>query len=767
MAMKVPGSEKFANEPKPIRDILETLPDDLRLHYVTDEEIESVDPLTYEVIRHRICAITNSMGDTLKRMSGSIIVSEVNDCNVSIMDAGGDVVQVGLWNMLQAGAIDMAVKWILEHRSHNPGIAEGDMYIMTDPWVGGGLHQNDAVLVAPLFHEGILFAWVGAIAHQVDLGGVAPGSWTTKAMDVFWESLPMPPMRIVEGGRVREDIEDAYIRRSRIPSLIALDFRAKIGANNVGIEGLQALIRKYGATTVKAVMMRMLNDSEQRLSNKLSALPDGVWKAATYQDSARETDRGIYKIALTMTKTGDRLTFDFRGTDPQVDGLINCTYGGMRAGVVGAILPLLCGDIPWAPGGLLRLVTIISDKGTINNCDFPHAVGKGSVASSWSTQNVAIECLSGLLDTNIDPVNRETVMGVSCGTWDCAVLSGLDQYEHPFVYMVGDSMAGGMGARGNMDGVDTAGIIGCPMGSMPDVEMVEFLIPVLYLWRREVADSGGPGKNRGGVSGCSCFIAHDTPLDSIHLVVSHNGRAIPQAVGISGGYPANSAYDILISGSNATDMLAKGHIPDSLEEITGEPIEQPPHNETELYKQDVYYMEFQSGGGYGDPLLRAPALVEQDVLNGRVTAETARTIYGVVMEEEALDRDKTEQQREQLRRERAGGSTPTRRVTDTVLEPGDRRLNENLVIRLDNMIRCAHCEVVLGDTNQPLKNAILREGAPSLAGSHIKSHYQLHVDRPVIFRQLLCPACFTSLSAEISPSDEPSPRDKFVTLLQT
>ena len=138
----------------------------------------------------------------------------------------------------------MAVKWTLENRAGNPGIGPGDMFFCNDPWVGGGLHQNDASIFAPLFYDGELFAWTGAVCHQVDLGGVSPGSWSVEGRDVFWESTPVPPVKMVEAGTLRADIEDVYLRRSRVPKLIALDLRAKIGANNVAQDRLRQAYRQ-------------------------------------------------------------------------------------------------------------------------------------------------------------------------------------------------------------------------------------------------------------------------------------------------------------------------------------------------------------------------------------------------------------------------------------------------------------------------------------------------------------------------------------------
>ncbi|WP_067461684.1 hydantoinase B/oxoprolinase family protein [Actinomadura macra] len=755
MAMRIPGSERFAYRPRPRAEILDLLGGDVRLHTGT---AETVDALTYEVVRHRIWAITNAMCEGLKRMSGSIIVSEVNDCGVAIMDEIGDVVQIGLFNMSQAGAIDMAVKWILENRSDNPGIAPGDMFILTDPWVGGSLHQNDVCLVAPIFHDGEIFAWAGTIAHEIDLGGVAPGSWSTKGMDVFWESLPMPPIKIVEGGRIRADVEDAYIRRSRLPALVSLDLRAKMGSNNIGTEGVGRLIGKYGAGTVKRVMRRMMDDSEQRLRARLRSLPDGSWSAVSHQDSARETDRDIHTIALTMTKRGDELTFDFSGTDPQVDGIINCTYGGLRAGILGAILPVLCGDIPWAPGGLLRPLRIVSEPGTINNCEFPHGVGKGSVASHWATAYVVVECLAGMLDSDPRPEGRETLTAVPCGAWDCVILSGLDQHDHPFVMMLGDPMAGGIGARGTGDGGDTAGLLGIPMGKIADVEMNEFLYPLLYLWRREEIDSGGPGRYRGGVGGSSCFVPHGPGSPSLHLVVSHAGKALPSAPGVSGGYPGNTGHDVLVHGARVGELLAAGRIPESVDELGGRAEIIPVHAETQIGLADAYFTQWSAGGGYGDPLLRDPLLVLRDVTAGKVGVEAAERIYGVMLTGGGIDEDATRRRRQELRAARAPGREPDRMEREGART--ERRLDDNLDLAADDTVHCAHCGAAVGDRTDPTSGALLAELPARDAADQVKSDPALHTDRPVVFRRRLCPGCHTSLLAEIVPADAPGGRTK-------
>ncbi|MGE0299178.1 MAG: hydantoinase B/oxoprolinase family protein, partial [Pseudonocardia sp.] len=146
MTMPIPGSEVFSSRPVDPDELARSLPSTLAVHSVTQEQVDALDPLTYEVVRHRLWSVTDEMGEALKRMSGSPIVTDANDFDFAISDELGQEVQVGLYNTMLVGAVDLAIYWTLRHRSANPGIAEGDMFLCNDPWVGGGLHQNDVIV---------------------------------------------------------------------------------------------------------------------------------------------------------------------------------------------------------------------------------------------------------------------------------------------------------------------------------------------------------------------------------------------------------------------------------------------------------------------------------------------------------------------------------------------------------------------------------------------------------------------------------------------
>jgi len=750
VTMPIPGSELFSSRPVDPDELARSLPTALPVHSVTQEQVDGLDPLTYEVVRHRLWSVTDEMGEALKRMSGSPIVTDANDFDFAISDELGQEVQVGLYNTMLVGAVDLAIYWTLRHRAVNPGIAEGDMFLCNDPWVGGGLHQNDVIVYQPVFHDGELFAWTSAIAHQPDLGGVGLGSFSPAAQDVFSESLPTPPVKVVRGGRLQRDVADLWVRRSRVPMLIGLDLRAKIGANNVGAERLHALIDQYGADTVKAVMKRMMSDAESRLRAKLTSLPDGSWSATGYQDQSHEGDRNLHKITVKTTKSGDHLTFDFTGTDPQA-GVINCTYAGMRGGVMLALLPILAGDIPWSAGGLMRCFDLVTEEGTLNNATFPAAVSRGPIGPAWLTGSLVAECLAQMLDRDLE-LGRN-VQATCCGTWDTAVIAGLDERGEqpaPFLSIIMEPMAGGYGARPHADGIDTGGLFCIPMGRVPDVEMTEFLYPVLTLWRREVPDSGGPGRHRGGLGASIAITPHGTSVP-MGLVLASAGKAVAQNAGLCGGHPGNSGLDVVARRSRVAELLASGRMPAELDEVSDELEPGQNYASSYLAPGEVFQMTWQGGGGYGDPLGRDPEAVAHDLRERKVTPDAAVGVYGVVVADGTVDAAATAVERDRLRSARKARSRPLGEPRGSVDVSGARRIDDNLVELSGGEVACGHCGQGLGEVER--LGVALYEGPPTDAGPQILATAADYVDAPVVFRQYCCPSCWTAIYSAVVPAD--------------
>lgn len=757
----LPGSEAFRSLPLARSELRPRVSDAVRLHELGDAAAVDVDALTYEVVRHRLWSITNEMGETLKRMSGSPVV-DANDFDFTICDELGYEVQVGLYNTGLAGSMDLAIAWTLQHRADNPGIHDGDMFLCNDPWIGAGLHQNDVTLLFPVFHDELLFCWVTATLHHMDLGGIAPGSRSVNATDVFAESLPTPPLKIVRGLRLQDDVLDAWIRRSRVPLLVNLDTRAQFSANLMARDRMLELIVEFGADTVKSVMQRMMDDAERRLRGKLRELPDGVWESTTYQEHSGEGDRGIYPIVARMIKRQDHLTFDFRGSAEQA-GMINCTYATLRASVMMTLLPVLCGDIPWAAGGLMRCYDVVADEGSMIDARFPAAVGKASTGAMWVVSNVVAELMCRMLD--MSPDHRHEVQSICAGTYDGCSLSGHDGDGTPFVGSIIDSMAGGFGAKVDRDGVDTGGIFTIPMGRAPDVEMTEFLRPLLYLWRREETDSGGPGRQRGGVSGSSCVVPWGTDAP-MRVEFMGSGKATTINRGLAGGLPGCTQLDLIVRGSDPRALLKAGTIPASLEEIPGSRDVAQCEEVKQLDSSDVLYVSWQSGGGYGDPLLRDPQAVAHDVVEDLVSVGAAAKQYGVIVDEAGIvDEAETARHRDGIRQHRradSGARSPSDRpiLDPTLPSKLASNLDDNLVIVHvggATVVRCRHCEALLGElANFSLDHVPSRDLDVSAGGGLWRENPGTYLDIDVVFRQYYCPGCYTALEGAVSPANHPA-----------
>ena len=184
------------------------------------------------------------------------------DLNPSLLTEDAEFVYFGPYMQYMSGVTDTQVKWTMENRSDNPGINEGDMFIANDPWVGAA-HQQDVMLLCPVFWQGELFCWVTNCLHQYDIGGITPGSFCPSAESVYDEGILLPPLKIVENYEIRKDIEAVYLRSSRKPQLVALDFRAQLAGNNTARDRIIELIERYGAGTVKGVMKKVIENSEK------------------------------------------------------------------------------------------------------------------------------------------------------------------------------------------------------------------------------------------------------------------------------------------------------------------------------------------------------------------------------------------------------------------------------------------------------------------------------------------------------------------------
>lgn len=587
---------------------------------MTTTNTPTLDPVTYEILRHRLWSINDEAATTIARVSGSPVANESYDFNAALMTADGSVVVIGNYVMAHAAALDCIVQFVQREYSENPGIGPGDMFMTNDPYVGA-MHQPDVAVVAPIFDGDRLIMWCGSIVHQSDVGGPVAGSVTAGARSIYEEAIPLAPVKMVEAGRIRKDIEREYLIRSRTADLNALDMRGQVASNNVQTERILALCQRYGTDTVLAAMDRLITSTTSRVGRRLAELPDGRWhhRSLIEHDGLQDD---VYAIDLVMTKAGDHLEMDWTASSDQAPALINCSVGSMRGYTLAALLTTLGYDIPWVPAAFWPHLTVKVRPGSIVDAKWPAGVSMGNTASGHNIRTAVSTCLSMMFDASDTYRNRAVA---SCiGSFSGQNISGTwAESGQRFGTMLIDSMAGGCGAFGNADGLDTAGMTNAPAAATANVEKNEYLYPMLYLWRRQTPDSGGPGRFRGGLGGEHAYALHGSGGDFACTLFAHGVEQATSA-GIAGGEPgAPNGFAIRRGGR---DLSVRRR-----EDLGGTLEVPPPKANLTLHPDDVFVHWYAGGGGYGDPYERDPQRVLVDVRDGKVTIERAVTHYGVAV----------------------------------------------------------------------------------------------------------------------------------------
>ena len=733
----VPGSElRYASK--------------LTLHRNYDTD---VDPVTFEVIRHALWNINEEHGSTIQRVSGSPVAIYALDLNPTIMTEDAEFVYVGPYMQYMSGVADTQVKWVLEYRSDNPGISDGDMFLANDPWVGAP-HQQDVMLICPVFWEGELFAWITNCLHQYDIGGVTPGSFCPAAESSFDEGICLPPVKIIEGMEIRRDIEEVYLRSSRKPEMVALDFRAQMVGNSSARKRLLELIRRYGPATVKGVMKKIIADSETSYLEKMARLPDGVWQDRTYVECCRPGDRQTYRVILTIRKKGDRLIFENEGTAPQ-DGAMNATYSGWRGSQIVAINQLLCWDQHFAPAGALRHIDFDPTLGTFTCARHPASVSTAPVQAMEISLYPTYNAMSKMIFS--DPEMRRDIICIG-GTsqWPATIFRGIDQWGERYGYILVDPIGGAIGAFSHADGISTGGQARTPICKMPNIEHTEQDFPVLFLYRKEVPDSGGAGKYRGGMSAESCFIPHNT--ESITQDTLSSGNATPTGTGMMGGYPGATNEYKYKRNSDIQSRIETGQMVDDISELNGEDVTlQLRQVDFQQQPVDVYAVVCSAAGGFGDPLDRDIKLVQMDIEGNAVTVEAAREIYGVIVDPDTLEvnQDATYKLRADTRHHRLKGysGTPIRCNGEIVIH-----VTENLDLRSDaghEVYCCAKCQTEVGLLGSNYKEHCIRIDEPVTKSNVLIGEPSRFIDDTPEFRQFSCPGCGTLIENEIAMRGEP------------
>jgi len=602
-----------------------------------------MDPITFSIIRHRLFRVVEEAVITLKHVSGTAITNEGHDLMVSLYRADGSLLMGGVGFLHHLTSAAEACKSII--RRFAGQINEGDLFLLNDPFTAA-LHTSDIYLVSPIHHQGKLIAWSACFVHVYDIGAMNPGGFAPDAQDIFTEGFSSPGIKLIDRGQLRQDVWDTLLNMVRGPEMVALDLRSMIACNNVAKDRLLALVAKYGEATVDQACLTLIEQSETRLRQRLRDLPNGRWQSRQYLEVKGET----YRVILTMTKQDDTLVFDFSGSSPQSKYAVNCTRWASLGGLFAPLFPLLCYDITWNEG-VIRPITMIAPEGSIVNCTRPAPVSVATVGAIQSVNNAACSAIGKMLAASNRYADEATA--VWHANHFAIFMFGTNQRGGQSIGILTETFAGAGGARIFADGVDIGGEIPNPISRMANVETIEAAFPIRYLFRRRLQDSGGPGTHRGGTGGEMAIVPHDAPDGGIHYVLSGKGSKFPQSEGLSGGYPgAINDYVWVHAPQDADRSFAN-----SLATMPGE--KQPiSWGVFPLMQKDALYVRWNGGGGIGDPLRREPAKVMQDVIDGVVSLRAADQVYGVILNQGAVDANATQQRRAELRRTRmAGGKT--------------------------------------------------------------------------------------------------------------
>jgi len=708
-----------------------------------DLGVQGLDPVTFQIIKHRLVRVTDEAVEALKRVSGAPNTNEGHDLMVALYTKDGSLLTGGVGFLHHYLGASEATKHIIDRFAGN--IQEGDMFILNDPYTAA-LHPPDVYIICPIFYEGELQAFSASFVHVADIGAVDPGGFSPNATTIFHEGFQTPGMKLIEGGEMRQDVLDTILNMSRDPGMVELDLRSEIAANNVAKDRLQGLMAEYSPETVEHVGEQLIEQSEKKLRKRLRELPDGRWEERQYLDSASE-DRA-FTVQLALEKTGDDLQFDFSGTDEQSEVGFNCTEIGTIGGVIAPLLPLLCHDMTWNDG-IFRAIDVDAPSGTIVNAERPAPISIATIGTLQMCNSLSTLLVSKLLGS--DEAYEDRATGVWHGA-HCHIALEIDHGGETHVEALTDTFAGSGGARAFDDGVDLGGEVVNIVARWGNAERHEAVLPLMYLYRRFVADSGGPGKHRGGLGHeFAVTPTADEDLEKLDVVTMGRGIEVPHSTGVFGGYPGTNVDYATYRGA---DRSADEPFPP-----TEESLPEPEHLQwgvDTLGEDDVFHVRLPGSGGYGDPLERDPDKVARDVAEGKITPETARTVYCVPVDETGEITGSVEDARQERYGDRlAAAEMPDEPNEPVATEESTFRLGANVVVEVDEEGRphavCAQCDTQIGYADEDWKAATaISEDPLSKVGQGTSGPEEY------CLREFYCPDCGAVLDTEVAKRSDPS-----------
>jgi len=576
----------------------------------------SFDPVTLAVLQGRFEQVVDEMDATLFRSAFNPIIAEAHDASHGIYDrlSGATLAQGKSGLPIFVGAMSFAVKMVIDKVARDGGLGDGDVYIFNDPYEGG-THLSDFKLVRPIFRAGKLYCYMASVGHWHDVGGNVPGNYNPAAVESFQEGMLIPPVKLIEGGVLNQDIVNILQANSRQPVSLYGDLNGQINALDLGAGRFAELLDEYGDGLVEEAFTELQARAARLMRAHIAELPDGVFSCDDWLDNDGIVDAPL-AIALDMKIDGDRMVLDFARSAPACAGPVNISYATAIAACYVALKHIFR-DVP-ANAGVLEPIEFVIPEGSIL-----HAIAPRPVGGYTETILRLIDVMFGALAE----AAPERSNGCAYGTINALSIAGHREDGRRWVMF--SFFGGGHGGHPEGDGL-SHGNAPISTATIPPVEILEAAYPVMFSQWALRADSGGPGRHRGGLGGLYEIELLEQSADV--FLFGERGRFPPQGVA-DGGPGACNIFSYDRDGSWDTPPLAS--------KMTG----------LEISRGQRLRLESPGGGGYGDAFERAPDAVAEDVRLGYVSCEAAARDYGVALNDAGhVDEAATTAQRAAARR---------------------------------------------------------------------------------------------------------------------
>ncbi len=536
-------------------------------------DVNTADPISLEVFKHRFAAIAEEMGEVLRTASFSPNIKERRDYSCAIFGPHGEMVAQAAHIPVHLGSMPLSVleairRFTLEEAGEAAlQLSPGDMVLLNDPY-SGGTHLPDITLIAPVFRQispgdpaPRLIGYVANRAHHADVGGTFPGSMGV-SREIYQEGLIIPPVKLVERGELNESYWQLILANVRTPEERNGDLRAQISANLRGAGRLLELVSSYGEAEVSRYMAALLTYSERMTRQLLSQLPDGEYRFTDYLDDDGAGASQI-PIQVCVRIRGDRAVVDFDGSAPQQTGSVNAVYAITLSAVFYVFRCLIGLDIP-NNSGCLAPIEVHVPEGSVVNARPPAPVAGGNVETVQRIVDVLLGALADACPDRVPAASQGTMNNVTIGGWDSF-------RGQPFTYY--ETIGGGMGARPDKPGA--SGVHSHMTNTLnTPVEALEFAYPLRVVRYEIRRGSGGAGRFPGGDG-----IRRDLEVLAEVRATLLTERRVTRPYGLAGGEAGQPGRNVLIRRG------AKRHLPGKTSVL--------------LKPGDILSIRTPGGGGFG------------------------------------------------------------------------------------------------------------------------------------------------------------------------